>query len=55
VYQDIDIAHKHEDLVELKPEMQVVFVGASQCGKSTLCGQILHLLGGVKKAEINKC
>ena len=35
--------------------MEIAFVGATQSGKSVLCGHILHQYGRIKKSEVHHC
>lgn len=44
---------KYEELLKMrKTPMNIIFVGHVDCGKSTICGQILYLLGVVSDEEI---
>lgn len=57
VYKDIEIPQSEKNFTSFDSHnhLKVIFIGPSQTGKSTLCGQIQNLMGQVKKAEMNKC
>ena len=65
IYKDIEVnpAHKwaKDDVMDenygtsFKNQLTAIFIGPSQTGKSSICGQILHQMGHVKKSEVTRC
>lgn len=54
VYKDVEMSTKESKETDSTPHLKVLFLGPSQSGKSTICGEILQHFGNYQKVEINK-
>ena len=54
VYKDVEMSIKEAIEPASGPHLKIVFLGPSQSGKSTICGELMYQFGNFKKVEINK-